>query len=281
MRVAYFGGDMFYDCMETLIKNGHQVIALFTEPLKEGEYDLTKNVRKQADARNMPIMRHKPTEIDIKMLADKKCDLILCAGYPYKIPEYSDCINYGVNIHPSLLPEGAGAMPMPFVIIKGLKKTGVTLHKLSQNWDAGDIVLQEEIPLSGSENLEELLLESQKIAIKLLECFLKTPKKYWDNASPQKRKAGDYWAMPKAGKIAVDYNQKITIVEKYLRAHRFIDSGGIIEFATNVSIWKQEHKYIPGTIILIEGKIYLVAAKDGLVSFKLEQIPSPAYTVDY
>lgn len=80
---------------------------------------------------NIPITQEPPTENHLKKLETQGCDLLISAGYTFKIPNWRKYnIKYGINIHPSILPEGAG--PMPHTILKGLYQTGVTLHKLTQ-----------------------------------------------------------------------------------------------------------------------------------------------------
>ena len=281
MRIAYFGGDMFYSCMEQLLKTGHEIIALFTVAPNENEYDSTQNVCRQAEALGIPITRSKPTAEHINELQRKGCDMILVAGYSYKIPAWEgESIKYGINIHPSLLPEGAGPMPLPFVITKGLKRTGVTLHKLSQEWDDGDIVLQESFPLFGNENLEGLLCDSQKLATQLLERFLESPKQCWDNASPQTRQEGNYWPMPQPLDFIVCYTDDLLKISRHLRAHRFIDKEGNIEFISGVSFWEHPHNFEPGTILSQKNGMHLVAALNGLVCFNLEKKSSKSNIAD-
>ncbi len=271
MRIAYFGGDMFYACMELLMEKGHEIIALYTNPPDADEYDYIKNVCRQGKKFDIPILYSKPTNDDIKALQQKGCDMIFSAGYRHKIPPWQGgSIRYGANVHPSLLPEGGGPMPLPLVIVKGLKKTGVTLHKLSQKWDEGDIILQEKIILQGNENIEGLLQESQAIARKLLRRFLDSPEKCWDDAFPQIHKPGDYWPMAHPDSLIVDYHKNVEIVEKYLRAHRYISPDGMVESISAVSFWREKHNHEPGTIISQENNIYTMAAADGLVTFTLE-----------
>lgn len=279
MRVAYFGGDMFYGCMELLIQSGHEIITLFTTTPNKDEYDYTQNICRQADALDIPIIRSKPTDKDIKELQQKGCDMILSAGYSYKIPWHESGIQYGINIHPSLLPEGAGPMPFPLVIIKGLKKTGVTLHKLSPDWDAGDILLQESFPLFGNENLEGLYCESHILAVALLKRFLESPEEFWNNSTPQMRQEGDYWPKPHPEEIIVNYSKDLQTINQHLRAYRFVFPDGSIEFISGVSFWQQSHNFEPGTILSNKNGTCLAAAADGLVCFTLETKPPPKYTI--
>ena len=61
-----------------------------------------------------------------------------------------------INIHPALLPIGRGAWPMAVTILKGLRESGVTIHKMTAELDAGDILLQEKIEVGPRETLQSL-----------------------------------------------------------------------------------------------------------------------------
>jgi methionyl-tRNA formyltransferase len=57
----------------------------------------------------------------------------------------------GVNIHPSLLPKYRGPSPIQTAILNMDAKTGVSIQRLAQEVDSGDVLLQEELPLTGRE----------------------------------------------------------------------------------------------------------------------------------
>jgi methionyl-tRNA formyltransferase len=61
-----------------------------------------------------------------------------------------------LGIHPTLLPEGRGRAPIPWAILKGLKATGVTLFKLDNGVDTGEIVSQSVLPLAADETATSL-----------------------------------------------------------------------------------------------------------------------------
>jgi methionyl-tRNA formyltransferase len=63
--------------------------------------------------------------------------------------EVLDAPRKGVlGIHPSLLPIGRGRAAIPWAILKRLEKTGITLFKLDEGVDTGEILSQYEIPLT-------------------------------------------------------------------------------------------------------------------------------------
>ena len=61
-----------------------------------------------------------------------------------------------IGIHPTLLPIGRGRAPIPWAIIKGLEKTGVTMFVLDEGVDTGPIIAQEELPIAANETATSL-----------------------------------------------------------------------------------------------------------------------------
>ncbi|MDE7354925.1 MAG: methionyl-tRNA formyltransferase [Acetatifactor sp.] len=81
---------------------------------------------------------------------------------------------YGcIGMHPTLLPMGRGRAAIPWAIIKGLDKTGVTMFKLDNGVDTGDIIGQGEIKMSPYITASELYEKVDKMHIQLL-------KDYWN-----------------------------------------------------------------------------------------------------
>ncbi len=61
-----------------------------------------------------------------------------------------------IGAHPTLLPVGRGRAAIPWAIIKGLDKTGVTFFKMDEGVDTGLILGQEEIPIDSDETATTL-----------------------------------------------------------------------------------------------------------------------------
>jgi len=61
-----------------------------------------------------------------------------------------------LGIHPTLLPEGRGRASIPWAILKGLDKTGVTLFMLDEEVDAGPILAQEVLSVGYQEDATSL-----------------------------------------------------------------------------------------------------------------------------
>lgn len=81
---------------------------------------------------------------------------------------------YGcVGMHPTLLPKGRGRAAIPWAILKGLDKTGVTMFKLDEGVDTGDIIGQGIIPMDETTTATELYEKVDEMHIQLI-------REYWD-----------------------------------------------------------------------------------------------------
>lgn len=79
-----------------------------------------------------------------------------------------------IGMHPMLLPAGRGRAAIPWAILKGLDKTGVTMFRLDDGVDTGDIIGQGEIPLTLKTTATELYKAVGDMHVKLL-------RRYWDD----------------------------------------------------------------------------------------------------
>lgn len=67
-----------------------------------------------------------------------------------------------INLHPSLLPAYRGAAPIQWAIANGDTVTGVTILRVRQRMDAGEILMQDKVPIppdATAADLEPLLAE--------------------------------------------------------------------------------------------------------------------------
>ncbi len=96
-------------------------------------------------------------------LEQRSVDVIALAGYMKKLPpELVACYrNRILNIHPALLPAFGGkgmygAHVHTAVIESGVKLTGVTVHLVDEEYDAGPIVVQEPVRVLDEDTPETL-----------------------------------------------------------------------------------------------------------------------------
>ncbi|AFV11637.1 methionyl-tRNA formyltransferase Fmt [Thermacetogenium phaeum DSM 12270] len=92
-----------------------------------------------------------------------------------------------INLHPSLLPAYRGAAPIERAVMNGERSTGVTTMFISPEMDAGDIILQEEVPIGENTTAGEL---ASLLAEKGAALMLKTLSLLEEGSAP--RRAQDH-----------------------------------------------------------------------------------------
>lgn len=107
----------------------------------------------------------------------RRIDLILVAGWEKKIPAayYESLPHGGWNIHPSLLPAYRGHNPYFHVLANGEAETGVTVHRLTEHYDEGAILLSKKIRIDAFETIGSLWHKLARLgaaaALEALELF--------------------------------------------------------------------------------------------------------------
>jgi methionyl-tRNA formyltransferase len=97
-------------------------------------------------------------------------DLLIVACYNRLIPAtiYSERRYGGVNIHPSLLPDKRGPDPLFWVFRDDTREVGTTIHRLTQRFDAGEILGQSSTQKSDGIGENELDAQLAKLGSRLL-----------------------------------------------------------------------------------------------------------------
>ena len=100
-----------------------------------------------------------------------KPSIILVAGFYYMIPKkIRDLTKFGAwGIHASLLPNYAGGAPLVWAIIEGKKTTGVTLFKLSDGIDNGDIIAQSKFKIKDSDTIKDVYKKATNSSISIVK----------------------------------------------------------------------------------------------------------------
>jgi methionyl-tRNA formyltransferase len=100
-------------------------------------------------------------------LDQASADFVLACAYSLKIPIFlrDRATVAALNVHPSLLPQYRGPDPLRRVIMAGEDYTGITLLKLTDEFDAGAIHGQWKIPLPSRIHLGSLYEEICQLTV--------------------------------------------------------------------------------------------------------------------
>lgn len=83
---------------------------------------------------------------------------------------------------------------MPVTLLRGLRESGVTLHKIDGDFDTGDILLQEAVSIYPEDTLEGLTDRLRALLPDMMARLAADFDALWANAQPQG--PGEYWPYP-------------------------------------------------------------------------------------
>ena len=105
----------------------------------------------------------------VERVAAHDVSLVVGAGYMRVLsPVFLERFPAILNVHPSLLPEFRGLRAVQQALEAGVKETGVTVHFMVEEVDAGPIVAQEKVPILPGDTEESLLERLHPVEHRLL-----------------------------------------------------------------------------------------------------------------
>lgn len=121
----------------------------------------SENVLMKPDARDPALLER---------VRSLKPDLLVSWFWTQRLP--MELVNAarlgGIGVHPSLLPRHRGPDPYFWAIDMGDRETGVSVHRLFEAYDTGDVLAQERLPIDARWNAWQLAKALDRPSLKLL-----------------------------------------------------------------------------------------------------------------
>lgn len=132
--------------LQALIENGIKPVAVYTQPDRPaGRGNKLKPSEVKVLALENGIEVRTPenfkSESDVEAFKELEADICIVVAYGVILPEsiINACPFGCINVHGSILPMYRGAAPIQRALLDGHKKTGVSIMKVAQKLDAGDV----------------------------------------------------------------------------------------------------------------------------------------------
>ena len=175
-KIIFFGTPEFaVSILDALMTSGYDVTAVYTQtdkPKGRGNKVQMPPVKEYALCHGIPVYQPRTLRDDAVLdeIEAMAPDMIVVAAYGkifpkrlLEIPEYG-CI----NVHGSLLPSYRGAAPVQRSIINGETLTGVTIMRMDEGCDTGDMIAKAEIPIPEDMDCGGLFDAMGRVGSKLL-----------------------------------------------------------------------------------------------------------------
>ena len=143
MRILYLGMPLG---ALMLLREGHQLVgACISRPNSPG----ISRLRRALAETGAPLLgRPDITQPSVQaLLASTEPDLVVSWFWTRRIPATLIALapHGGINVHPSLLPRHRGPDPYFWTLYREDAETGVTVHRITESYDSGPILLQRRV----------------------------------------------------------------------------------------------------------------------------------------
>ena len=289
MRVVFMGTpDFAVPALEAMHKAGHDVVYVVTQP--DAVRDRGKKVK-------FAPVKEKAIELGIEVLQPEKIkknnaffetiqkaqpDVIVVAAYGKILPKsILELPPLGcINIHGSLLPRFRGAAPIQAAIIEGDSLTGITIMKMAEGLDTGDMLAKVSTPIdhkTGQQLHDELSELGAELLVETLPHLAEIEGEQQDDS------LSTYAPMISKQDGHIDFHEDAAIIERRIRA--FDPWPGTFAFQGEkmIKFWKAEAideaaKATEGTVLEASNGHIDIACSKGILRVTELQMPGKKRT---
>ena len=287
MRTVFFGTpELAVPTLQAISKH-HEVTAIVCQPDRpqgRSKKPLPPPVKVAGEALGIPV--HQPTRLNDgsfeTWLKNQAPDICTVAAYGrlLKQPLLDIPAKGWLNVHPSLLPRWRGPSPIQTAIWKGDTITGVSIMRIILEMDAGDVLLQESVPIDCDDTSPMLSDRLAELGAKLM---LEGMRQVDDDAAqftPQNAEEVTFSRIITKEDGRVDWSQSGLDIHNQVRA---LQPWPIAHCHYNGQVFRilqtKLHPGSPGTsaiageIVEVNKHSFFVAVRDALLEVLLVQAP--------
>ena len=282
MKIVFMGTPQFAaTILAGLYENGEDIVAVYTQPdkpVKRSGTPVASPVKEYALSKGLNV--YQPARIrnaeEVELLKTFDADLFVVAAYGQilskevlEIPRL-----YCVNAHGSILPKYRGASPIQRAIANGEEETGVTLMRMDEGIDTGDMIAVSKIPIEKNDDEASVYEKLAHVATKLLIDNLKAIEEGTATFTKQDDSLSSYAPMIKKEEGLIDFTKSAHLTDCLVRgfkewptAYTFV--GGKLLKILEVKEAKDvagigEQGLKPGHFVVTKKNLY-VTTGDGLL----------------
>ncbi|HBT3102817.1 TPA: formyltransferase, partial [Klebsiella pneumoniae] len=283
--VVFAYHDMGCTGIQALLDAGYDIAAIFTHPDNPGENHFFGSVARLAAEQGIPVWA--PEDVNhplwIERIREMKPDVLFSFYYRNLLGD--EILNLApkgaFNLHGSLLPKYRGRAPLNWVLVNGESETGVTLHRMVNRADAGDIVAQQAVAIGADDAALTLHRKLCAAATELLSRALPAILAGTADERPQDHSQATYVGRrtPEDGRL--DWELPAQTLHNLVRAVSDPWPGAFgYAGANKFIVWKSRVRHDlpaakPGTVLSIAPLI--VACQDGALEIVTGQTERGVY----
>jgi methionyl-tRNA formyltransferase len=287
-RIVFFGTPEFaVPSLRALVQAGERVVGVVTQPDKpagRGQKPTPPPVKLVAQELQLPVLQPSKVRDNPELFAALRAwrpDVIVVAAYGKILPrEILEIPPHGcINVHASLLPKYRGAAPIQWALLNGEQVTGITIMLMSEEMDAGPVLLQRSVFIEPEETCGEL---QARLAREGAECLVEALRAWHaGRLTPQPQDSSQVTFAPALRKeqALIDWNQSADAISRIVRAFAPNPGAFFLWQGKRVKVYRARaledagsEGTLPGTVLEVEPRL-VVACRVGaleLIEVQLE-----------
>lgn len=255
-RIAFFGTPEFAVApLQALLDGPDTVVGVICQPDKpagRGQQLQAPPTKRLAEQRGVPVVQPVKVKTDElpNLLRSWDLDLGVVAAYGRILPNaVLEAPRLGcINVHASLLPKYRGAAPIQWALLRGETATGVTIMRMNERMDEGDMLLQRATPIEPGESYGALQQRLAVLGAAALMDALAALHAGTLRATQQDDAGATYAPMIRKADGAIDWTQPAQAIANKVRAF---------------NPWPSAHTMLAGRLLKIHRARALVDASRG------------------
>jgi len=288
MRIVFAGTPKFaVKSLSVLNQSEHKVVAVYCQPDRpkgRGKVLTACPVKIFSEENNLLVIQ--PEDFKDKQsqtqLALLNPDVMVVAAYGQILPKsILEIPKLGcLNIHASLLPRWRGAAPIERAILEDDRETGISIMKMNEGLDTGDILLDKKCTISNHETAQTLHDTLSNIgANAILETLNMLPTL---KARPQQNNEATYAEKVTKDEAQIDWHQSAEKISRVIRAFNprpiAYTNAMAKQFKNRVlriieaEIVNRQTTNSPGEVIKYDKDVCYIATSNGVINLKKVQL---------
>lgn len=277
--ILFTTSDFGYKVCEYIYKN-YEVKAIVTStPKPKGRHLVIEDIDtiKKAKEYNIPVIYVDKSNEIFSKIKDIIADYFLVVDFAFilkdnvlKLP-----LKFPINIHPSILPKYRGPSPLHYQIIDNVKKSGISIIKMNNKVDEGDLLFQLTFELEEWYSFSKFYDFMQENALLTFEIFMNNITLLY--SSPQDNKEATYTKKIEKKDAIIDFENeyssfivgKIKAFEKWPKVKIKIDDDIIILLDAKIN---KDFSIKPGHLFIDDNR-FIIGTKDGAIEILKLQRP--------
>ena len=277
MNILYIGsaGPLSIVPLQALINSNHNICAIAFDDDLNSDFTIANSdsLRLIALNNSIPVINLKHSD-KVSQIQSYQPDIILVSCYARLLPQSILAIakKGSFNIHPSLLPAFRGPNPLFWQFREGIDNFGVTLHRMADEFDTGNIISQEKVVIHDGVSAYDASKLLAKVASSLVLKMLDNIENDTISEIVQNKHEASYQSYPTNQDYSICISWTAKRIFNFIKAYKGTGVSFLCEVNKNKLKFTDVYSYqnnpyfnMKGSLFVQKDKVVTLACQSGYI----------------